>query len=79
MMFNNRTHPTEMRAAALGTLIPKKSGDKINTDKRDALKLARLLMNAYLTPKKISSLLSAALKYRWSAFAASSHGFFKII
>jgi hypothetical protein len=69
-----------MRAAALGTLIPKKSGDKINTDKRDALKLARLLKNAYLTPKtKIYSLLSAALKYRWSAFAASSHCFFKVI
>ena len=32
------------------SLIPKKPGDKIKTDKRDALKLARLLKNADLTP-----------------------------
>ena len=32
------------------SLIPKKPGDKIKTDKRDALKLTRLLKNADLTP-----------------------------
>ena len=32
------------------SLIPVKAGDKIKTDKRDALKLARLLKNADLTP-----------------------------
>lgn len=44
------------------SLIPTKPGERIKTDKRDCLKLARLLKNGELTPVKVPSEQQEALR-----------------
>src|SRR6202521_2615690 len=44
------------------SLIPKRAGDKVKTDRRDALKLARLLRSGDLTPVWVPDQAHEALR-----------------
>ena len=44
------------------SLIPKKAGDRVNTDRRDAVPLARLMRSGALTPVYVPKVDEAAMR-----------------
>ena len=44
------------------SLIPKKSGDRVKTDRRDAIQLARLMRSGDLTPVYVPAVQDAAIR-----------------
>src|SRR5438477_2021760 len=54
-------------AVVAPSLIPTRSGERVKTDKRDALKLARLLRAGELTPVYIPESTDEAIRDLWRA------------
>jgi transposase len=44
------------------SLIPKKAGDRVNTDRRDAVQLARLMRSGDLTPVYVPKVEDEAIR-----------------
>ena len=44
------------------SLMPKKTGDRVNTDRRDAIQLARLMRSGDLTPVSVPAVADAAIR-----------------
>jgi transposase len=53
------------------SLLPKQAGDRVNTDRRDAVQLARLMRSGDLTPVYVPSVADEAIRDRSRARAAA--------
>ena len=71
-MVQTANHLTTVKCGATApSFIPKKAGDRVKTDRRDAMQLARLMRSGDLTPVSVPALDDEAIRDLRRAFDGS--------
>src|SRR5919109_2203822 len=61
-LYRSLTHKGQVCAVVAPSLIPKKPGDRVKTNRRDAIKLARLMRSGDLTPVYVPKVEDEAIR-----------------
>src|SRR5919109_1326598 len=61
-LYRSLTHKGQVCAVVAPALIPKKPGDRVKTDRRDAIQLARLMRSGDLTPVYVPEVADEAIR-----------------